>query len=85
MATIANTDTTQASRDSRGQALARVDQLRAKLMDLEVAQEKLTDTIIDVRMTLYAEEAILRQLPATQGAAGSMARELEAIQAQSEG
>lgn len=78
MANIANTDTTKASRDARGQALARCEQLRAQLVDLEIAQEKLTDTIIDTRMTLYAEEAVLRQLPATQGANGSMARELEA-------
>jgi hypothetical protein len=77
MAAIANTDTTKASRSAREASLSRADALRKQLYELEAAQEKLTDTIIDVRMTLYAEEAILRQLPATQGPNGSMARELE--------
>ncbi len=80
MANIANTDTSKATRDARGQAEARVAQLRAQLVDLEVAHEKLVDTILDTRSAIYAEEMLLHMLPATQGPNGSLARELEAVQ-----
>lgn len=80
---IADIDTTKTSRDARGEAQARVDKLRSQLVDLEVAREKLDDQIVDVRATIYAEESLLRMLPATQGANGSMQRELEGQRADS--